>query len=696
MASLAAILAPMSTANVLPATVTEAVHGLVVRIEQAHDGLLKGRLDEVERQIDSLSVQAVGLPGPLLQLRILALEVALRRAVRPQQDMLAELQILETQARDMAEPCARVDVHIFQAKLKFARCMYVSALDEVVAAVELCVSHGLVGPLMRAVEIQSSIFVRAGMYSEAAVYAHKWLAHRPAVPIRTQTLMWRVIGTAAFYEAEESGSLEARGRSVHAHKQVLEFCRGEAPLHATALINLTIGCAGLGDQANAELHLANLLELAPGLRGTNNFLPAQWAWVAYCEGLVQLGRGQLQVGLAALLAGRDAAQAHRMACLPALIKIQQLLLMHPDPAWGPPELQDAVRELARLHQAQTNQQQELSAKGFEEMVRAAELGGENRVLRQHGDELTRELAQRNQALGETVNELRAQVQRRESAEAALQQTLDQLELRVIERTEQLQVAGLALAQHERMAALARLVAGVAHRLNTPLGNARMAVSSLSDAATGFAAKMGHPMTRQQLGDFVDISRDASRLAERALDQASDLMQVFKQVSTLEHAEAARDFDAAATTRQVAHVVAVSLAASDLPLRLELPDQAPCFGFPQVFAQVLKQLLANAYQHGQPIPAQGELAVEAGVWLRLTLLEDELHLSVRDQGPGLAAAQLERIFDPFNTNLTGSSLGLGLHIARNLATDLLHGQLRASSTLGAGCSFSLQMPRRIDV
>ncbi|MBT9491946.1 MAG: HAMP domain-containing histidine kinase [Paucibacter sp.] len=672
---------------------------MAVRIEQVRECLLKGQIDAVYEQIQSLLAQAADLPGALLQLRLLALQADLRRGVRPQLDALAELRALELQACELGEPRARVDVHLVQATTKFARCLHVSAMEEVVAALELCVRHDLRATLMRAVEVQGRMFVGAGMFKDGMAYAQTWLAHRPSVPIQTQISMWSLLGTAAYFDAEESGNPQTRARSVHAHDQALALSRGVFPsLQAASLINLTIGCAKLGDQASAEQHLAELQRLIEGPREALNFLPVHWAWLALCEGLVQFGRGQLQSGLAALVAGREAAQAHRSACLPALIKIQELLLMHPDPSWGQAELQDAVRELARLHQAQTSQQQELSAKGFEEMVRAAELGGENRVLRQHGDELTRELAQRNQALGETVAELRAQVQRRERAEAALQQAHDQLELRVIERTEQLQVAGLALAQHERMAALARLVAGVAHRLNTPLGNARMAVSSLTDGVGAFAAKLGAPMKRQELGDFVGLCRDASALADHALTQASDLMQVFKQVSTLEHAEAARDFDAAATTRQVAHVIAVSLGATDLPLRLELPEQAPCFGFPQVFAQVLKQLLANAYQHGQPSPAQGlqdRPAPEAGVWLRLTLLDDELHLLVRDQGPGLAASQLERIFDPFNSNLNGSSLGLGLHIARNLATDLLHGQLRASSTLGQGCSFSLQMPRRIN-
>ncbi len=678
------------------AAATLQADDIAMRIELARDCLLKGQLEAVDEQIQTLFERAAELPGLLLQLRTLALQVDMRRANKPQLDILAALRALEAQARDLGEPDPLVELHLVQAAIKYERCMYVSALEEVVAAAELCDRHGLSGRSMRVADVQGKILLSACMYAEGALYAKKWLAHRPKVPIRTQIEMWSLLGTVSYYEAEERESPAARARSLHAHAQALALSRGEFPAQQfRALINLIIGSAREGDQASAERYLLESSALIQQAKAAEVFLPMRLTWLAYCHGLVELGRGQLELGLAALNAGREAAQPDRLACLPPLIKIQELLLMHPDPAWGAAERQAAARELARLHQAQTRQQQELSAKGFEEMVRAAELGGENRVLRQHGDDLTRELAQRNQALGETVAELRAQVQRRENAEAALQQAHDQLELRVIERTEQLQVAGLALAQHERMAALARLVAGVAHRLNTPLGNARMAVSSLSDGVSAFTAKMAGPMTRQALGDFVCLSRDASALAEHALFQASELMQVFKQVSTLEHAEIARDFDAAEVTRQVAHVTAVSLGLTDLPLQLDLPARAPCFGFPQVFAQVLKQLLANAYLHGQPAPGLGGHAREGGVWLRLTLLEDELHLLVRDQGPGLGASQLERIFDPFNTNLNGNSLGLGLHIARNLATDLLHGQLRASSTLGEGCSFGLQMPRRIN-
>jgi len=214
-------------------------------------------------------------------------------------------------------------------------------------------------------------------------------------------------------------------------------------------------------------------------------------------------------------------------------------------------------------------QQQLLMKGCQAMVESAEIAGQNRFLRLHSDQLTRELAQRNRVLNETVTELRAQALRREQAEAALQQAHDELEQRVIDRTEQLYQANLSLARHERLAAQSRMVAGIAHRLNTPLGTARLAVSTVHAASLDFKNQLELAIRREQLVEYINLTLESANLAERSLERASELMHVFKQVSTLEHIEQASMFDPQKLVRDACQMRSAELAKLHIPIHLAL-------------------------------------------------------------------------------------------------------------------------------
>jgi signal transduction histidine kinase len=72
----------------------------------------------------------------------------------------------------------------------------------------------------------------------------------------------------------------------------------------------------------------------------------------------------------------------------------------------------------------------------------------------------------------------------------------------------------------------------------------------------------------------------------------------------------------------------------------------------------------------------------------------VQIEVRDNGVGIPADNLKRVFDPFFTTRLGQGgSGLGLHIVHNIVTEVLGGHVNVSSQPGAGTVFTLRLPLR---
>ena len=87
-----------------------------------------------------------------------------------------------------------------------------------------------------------------------------------------------------------------------------------------------------------------------------------------------------------------------------------------------------------------------------------------------------------------------------------------------------------LVNSEKMAALGALVAGVAHELNTPIGNAMLAATTLRDQCKAFAEQLQHGIKRSDLQHFVEAMASGSDLVERNLVRTTHLISSFKQVA----------------------------------------------------------------------------------------------------------------------------------------------------------------------
>jgi signal transduction histidine kinase len=251
---------------------------------------------------------------------------------------------------------------------------------------------------------------------------------------------------------------------------------------------------------------------------------------------------------------------------------------------------------------------------------------------------------------------------------------------------QLQATREDLQRAERLAALGTMVAGVAHELNTPIGNCLLCASTQDQRVRDFAeAVAANRLRRSDLNAFIDYTVQASALLLRNLAAASRLIDSFKQVATGQAGSVRCRFDLAHLLAEVLGCLRPHLHAAGVTLEIAAAPGIVMESYPGALDQVIIQLVRNALIHGFHGDASGavriEVAVEGG----------QLTLACCDNGAGIAEGDLARVFEPFFTTRMGQGgTGLGLHIVHNLVTNVLGGTIKVTSG-GGETRFVLRCP-----
>lgn len=255
--------------------------------------------------------------------------------------------------------------------------------------------------------------------------------------------------------------------------------------------------------------------------------------------------------------------------------------------------------------------------------------------------------------------------------------------------ETLQTAQRELVESEKLASLGRLVAGVAHELNTPLGNALTVVSALDDRYKQLEAMLAGSvqMRRSTLEELARDTRRGQDILQRNVQKAADLVRDFKQVAIDQTADLRRDFDLGKVVEDVLVMVEPSFKHTRFAIETDLCHGLIMNSYPGALGQVLTNLLMNAQVHGFEGREQGRVTVHCA-----PLNDTEAELSVVDDGRGMDESVRRRIFDPFFTTKLGTGgSGLGMHIVHSIVTNVLGGQIEVRSTPGEGTQMLMRLP-----
>ncbi len=245
-----------------------------------------------------------------------------------------------------------------------------------------------------------------------------------------------------------------------------------------------------------------------------------------------------------------------------------------------------------------------------------------------------------------------------------------------------------LLAQEKLAALGSLVAGVAHELNTPIGNCLLVASTVQDNSKNLIEKLSaQNLRRSELNVYFEDMKSSSEIMMRSLTSAASLISSFKQVAVDRTSEHRRTFDLRQVLQDIVTTLHIRINHAGHTITLDAPANIQMDSYPGSLGQVITNLIENAILHAFDTEQTGMMTI--------TVTQPEpqrVLLQFSDNGGGIPEGNLKRVFDPFFTTKLGQGgSGLGLNICYNIVTSVMHGHLTVKSTMGAGTTFTLDCP-----
>jgi signal transduction histidine kinase len=244
-----------------------------------------------------------------------------------------------------------------------------------------------------------------------------------------------------------------------------------------------------------------------------------------------------------------------------------------------------------------------------------------------------------------------------------------------------------LVQTEKFTALGRLVAGVAHEINTPVGNSLTVASTFINKTDRFEADVASGNVRRSMvNEYLAASREAASQIMSNLNHAVDLIQSFKEVAADRNFSDRRYFDLGQVTEQVARSVRSGLR--DLTFRVDCEPNLAMNSYPGPYGQVLTNLVLNSAAHAFPDQTRGSIHITTRAFDK-----DNVEILVSDDGCGMNEEIQRRAFDPFfTTRRDQGRVGLGLHIVYNIVTNRLGGRIDLDTKPAEGTRIRMIVPR----
>jgi signal transduction histidine kinase len=248
---------------------------------------------------------------------------------------------------------------------------------------------------------------------------------------------------------------------------------------------------------------------------------------------------------------------------------------------------------------------------------------------------------------------------------------------VEEQTTALRHAELKLYQTEKMASLSRLVAGVAHEINSPLAALKSNLELLTVTFGRLATTQGRAKEEARLFEHLVTLTHSSVLACARIVGVVRSLSSFARLDESEYKFASIND----CIRTVVQLLDPGLR-KQARIVLELGELPAIFCYPALLNESFMNLLVNSCQ---------AIAKEGEVTIRTWCEESDAVVTMKDTGVGIPREHLNKIFEPgFTTKGVGVGVGIGLAVAYRVITE--HGgSIQVESEVGQGTMFTIRLP-----
>lgn len=244
-----------------------------------------------------------------------------------------------------------------------------------------------------------------------------------------------------------------------------------------------------------------------------------------------------------------------------------------------------------------------------------------------------------------------------------------------------------LVQSEKMASLGQMVAGIAHEMNTPLGICVTAIGLIQESSGQLNEQISSgSIKKSNFLDQLHTLTNAADLVARNIHRSSELVAIFKELSLESEIEEPSHFELHTFLQQLTEVWSNTKGNQGLSITVS-GEHMMLESYIGTLRRVLSILLENAKVH-----AFSNNLTAKTIELSCHKVDKHIEIIFCDNGTGINIEPIEKIFEPFYTsNRSDGSVGLGLHLAYNLVTQKLHGDILAENRPEGGLKLKLILP-----
>lgn len=273
--------------------------------------------------------------------------------------------------------------------------------------------------------------------------------------------------------------------------------------------------------------------------------------------------------------------------------------------------------------------------------------------------------------------------------AQLQRFNQELEGRVAERTRELEDNRERLLASEKLAALGRLTAGIAHEINTPLAGSMNYLLQARKLGQEYHDSIGQPQVSE--ADHREIAGELLGALENTNTSLERMGEFIRRMRTQGRNPqgTTSSFNPVKTARETLTMLEPQAQQAGVQLELQVPESIPILpGEAGRFSQILNNLVQNGIHacEDRRDPKGSKVVIE------LRPQATGLEVRVCDNGSGIPAEVLPKIFEPlFTTKAVGKGTGLGLPIIRDIVKGHFAGEITLQTQQGQGTTFVLKLP-----